>query len=412
MSRVRPNGIRDTKWHTGFVRIARSAKAPILPVHIDGRNSALFYGASMLYKPLATLLLVKEMFKHQCGHLDIKIGEMIPYESYHNPDEPVGTTVTKFKQHLYRLPKSRKLRARKKPIFETEPPIALPENKLIIRRELESSELLGETSDGKQIYLIQHLKSSALLREIGRLREMTFRAVGEGTGRRRDTDKYDSYYYHLVLWDKDNLEIAGAYRFADVSYVFDRVSENGLYTQTLARYSDAAKPLIRQGLELGRSFVQPRYQGKRALDYLWFGIGAFLKSRPQYRYLFGPVSLSNNYPAQAKDLMVYFYSMYFGATEHLATSMQPYQLSADSSHIASLFKGDDYKADFTVLKQSLNEMGVNVPTLYKQYTELCEPGGVTFLDFGVDPDFGDCVDGLVLVDMTQLKEKKRLRYLA
>jgi hypothetical protein len=172
------------------------------------------------------------------------------------------------------------------------------------------------------------------------------------------------------------------------------------------------QPYLDAGLELGRSFVQPRYWGKRSLEYLWYGIGAYLKRNPDIRYLFGGVSLSNSYPQAARDLMVYFYSLYFSDAACAAVSKQPYQLpQAILSELQQHFSGDNYLEDFTQLKHLLANMGVSVPTLYKQYSELCEPGGVKFLAFGTDPDFANCVDGLVLVDMTMLKASKKARYI-
>ena len=171
-------------------------------------------------------------------------------------------------------------------------------------------------------------------------------------------------------------------------------------------------PILQQGLELGRSFVQPRYWGLRSLDYLWLGIGAFLARNPHFRYLFGPVSISNGLPPEAKNLLVYFYQTYFAAHQSIARSRRPYQLTNElQKELQQQFCGTDYLKDLTTLKSLMHHFGVQIPTLYKQYSELCEPGGVQFLDFGTDPDFADCIDGLVLVDTSKLKEKKRARYI-
>ncbi len=406
VSRLRPDGIKDSKWHAGFLRFALNAKAPILPVYIDGRNSALFYGASMLYKPLATMLLVQEMFKQQRKTLDMRIGELIPYDAFADLALEGKAKVKLFKKHLYRLGKN------KPALFKTQSAIAHPEERILLKKAVESCELLGQTSDGKHIYLYQHQQSSALMREIGRLRELAFRAVGEGSGLRRDIDRFDNHYEHLILWDKDDLEIVGAYRFANTAKVLAEQGEQGLYTASLFQFDHSMQPYLSAGLELGRSFVQPRYWGKRSLDYLWYGIGAYLRKYPDIRYLFGGVSLSNSYPQAARDLMVYFYSLYFGDSNNNAVSKQPYQLpQAILAELQPHFSGNNYLADFTQLKHLLANMGVSVPTLYKQYSELCEPGGVKFLAFGTDPDFASCVDGLVLVDLTRLKPARKARYL-
>lgn len=406
VSRLRPEGIRDGKWHSGFLRFATNAKAPILPVYIDGRNSALFYGASMLYKPLATMLLVQEMFKQQRKKLDMRIGELIPYDAFANLALETPARVKLFKKHLYRLAKD------KPGLFITQSAIAHPEDRIALKKAIAQCELLGHTSDGKHIYLYHHQQSSPIMREIGRLREIAFRAVGEGSGQRRDLDRYDSHYEQLILWDEDDLEIVGAYRFANSRKVLAEQGPAGLYTASLFQFDHSMQPYLAAGLELGRSFVQPRYWGKRSLDYLWYGIGAYLRRNPDIRYLFGGVSLSASYPQAARDLMVYFYSLYFADTSLSAVSHQPYQLpQAILSELQQHFSGNDYLADFTQLKHLLANMGLSIPTLYKQYSELCEPGGVKFLAFGTDPDFANCVDGLVLVDLQQLKAAKKARYL-
>ncbi|WP_448566605.1 GNAT family N-acyltransferase [Thalassotalea ganghwensis] len=403
VSRLTPEGVRDKHWQSGFLRMARKAKAPILPIFIDAKNSPLFYSVSMIYKPLSTLFLVKEMFKQRRKHLPMRIGEIIPFDAYSANKIAITQQIKLFKKHLYRVGLN------KKGIFDTQKAIALPEERHTLSKAIKKDcEQLGQTSDGKSIYLYQHQGSSVIMREIGRLREVAFRAVGEGTNKRRDIDKYDNHYWHLILWDEQDLEIVGAYRLGDAQRLSAAEHETGLYSATLFDYNERMAPYMAQGLELGRSFVQPQYWGKRSLDYLWYGIGAFLKKNPQYRYLFGPVSLSNSYPLAAKNLIVSFYQAYFGQHECCATAKYPCQLP---QQMANAFTGEDYQSEFTQLKNLLANMGVSVPTLFKQYSELCEPGGVQFLSFNIDPDFSDCIDGLVLTDITQLKDKKRQRYI-
>lgn len=403
VSRLRPQGVRDTRWHSGFLRIAKQANAPILPIFIDAKNSPMFYGVSMIYKPLATLLLVKEMFKRKQTHFPMRIGELIPFTAYNNGNISREHLVKLFKKHLYQIGHSRK------GIFATQSAIALPEDRKSLSDAIkEQCEMLGETADGKLIYLYQHQGSSPVMREIGRLREIAFRAVGEGSNKRRDIDHYDSHYYQLILWDQNDLEIVGAYRFGDAKKLSQGGNTPGLYSSSLFDYSKDMQSYFDQGLELGRSFVQPRYWGKRSLDYLWYGIGAFLQRHPQYRYLFGPVTISDALPNNAKNLLISFYQLYFSSSIDLAQSKQPYSVPYGTEHV---YAGDDYKKDFSTLKHLLANMGVAVPTLYKQYSEVCEPGGVKFLNFNIDPDFNDCIDGLVLVDLHQLTEKKRRRYM-
>lgn len=346
------------------------------------------------------------MFKQRDNNIHFKVGDIIPCESYRNLSLSFEEKAKLFKRHLYRLHRGQS------PIFKTQTHIAHPERRADLKKEIEASELLGNTQDGKRIYLYRHTNDTCLLREIGRLREIAFRAVGEGTGQTRDLDKYDTYYDHLVLWDASELEIVGAYRLGDARNIIKDRGQSGLYTDYLFDYGKEMQPYMEQGLELGRSFVQPKYWCRRSLDYLWFGIGAYLHRYPRFRYLFGPVSISNQLPQQAKELLVYFYHCYFQTPEKLARSKTPFVISAATqTKYSELFEQPSYPESLKLLKTLLANMGANIPTLYKQYTELCEPGGVTFLDFGVDKGFSNCIDGLVMVDIQQLKPKKRARYI-
>ena len=178
---------------------------------------------------------------------------------------------------------------------------------------------------------------------------------------------------------------------------------------SLFHYDDKMQDVLEHGIELGRSFIQPRYWGRRGLDYLWSGIGAYLARYPHYRYLFGPVSISGGLPPAARDLLVAFYRLWFPATHPLAESRRPYPASLPD--VLAQFGGEDYNDDLARLKSLLGNLGCAIPPLYKQYSEVCEPGGVQFIDFGSDPDFNNCVDGLVLVDLTYLKANRYQRYI-
>jgi putative hemolysin len=406
VSRFGTKGVRDGKWRSGFLRIATSCRAPILPIFVDGRNSAFFYALSFLARPISTLWLVREMFKHARNCVNIRIGQPVGPESYLGTGVPLQAKAQLFRRHTYRIGKDRD------GIFSTETAIAHPENRAQLRQEISQCQHLGDTEDQKAIFLYHYQQDSLIMREIGRLRELSFRAVGEGSGHRRDTDSYDQHYFHLILWDEDALEIAGAYRFCDARLALHQTPEDVLYCATLFKFNDNMKPYLENGLELGRSFVQPKYWGKRSLDYLWFGIGAFLRTHPEYRYLFGPVSISKSYPARAMDMLVYFYRTHFSPLQELASPNLPYIIPPQRrQELAEMFPGKDYKAEFVRLKSTLSNMDLSVPTLYKQYPEICQEGGVQFAAFNVDPSFGDCTDGLIIVDLERLKPKKRKRYI-
>lgn len=405
VSRPTRKGIRDKKWHPGFIKLAGKLRVPLLPVHIQAHNSLLFYASTLVSPTLSMLLLMQQMFRRRHSQLPIKIGQQIAWHHWHSATLSSREMAEQCRQHVMRLGKG------VPGIFKTQCAIARPEDRATLKRALAQAECLGKTSDGKTIYLWQRngQEDAPLLRELGRLREIAFRAVEEGSGKRRDTDRYDDDYLHLILWDDEDLEIVGAYRFMPTASQVERRGLEGLYSYSLFHYDDKMQDVLEHGIELGRSFIQPRYWGRRGLDYLWSGIGAYLARYPHYRYLFGPVSISGGLPPAARDLLVAFYRLWFPATHPLAASRQPYPASLPD--VLAQFGGVDYVDDLTKLKSLLGNLGCGIPPLYKQYSELCEPGGVQFIDFGSDPSFSDCVDGLVLVDLCYLKANRYQRYI-
>ncbi len=405
VSRMRPQGIRDLRWSPGFARIALKTGAPVLPVHVDAQNSPVFYGVSMLAKPLATLLLVREMFGAAHARIGFQVGEIVPTAVLTRSGLPPEQIARYMRRHVYRLQR------RRPAVFPTTAAVAHPEPTLSVRRALRQAEVLGQTSDGKQILLLDPRADCAAMREIGRLRELAFRRVGEGTGARRDLDRYDAWYRHLVLWDESALAIVGAYRLGEAAPILREHGINGLYSASLFEYAPAADAFLAEAVELGRSFVQPAYWGSRSLDYLWQGIGAYLRSRPQIRYLFGPVSLSASLPLEAREWIVHYHRHYFGDADRLARARNPFVMSADvAAAAAATWQGRSLAEGLTALRQRLAALDAQLPVLYRQYADLCEPVGVRFFDFGIDPAFGGCVDGLVRLDLAHLRAVKRARY--
>lgn len=413
VSRMGATGVRDGKWRQGFLRFAEKTKAPILPVFVDARNSMLFYSLSLLSRPLSTLWLVREMFKHHNRTVRVRIGHAIGFDTYNELPLQKTAKAKLFRRHVYKIGKNKGEGC----FRHSAESIAHPEDRQQLRSEIRSCQLLGTAhigvgkaadKEGMAIYLYRHADDSSVMREIGRLREVSFRAVGEGSGRRRDTDRYDRDYDHLVLWDDEALELVGAYRLRRTGVAGACIDE--CYSHTLFDYDTShAADYLAAGVELGRSFVQPRYWGRRSLDLLWYGIGAYVKQFPEVRYLFGPVSISNSYPSAAKDLLVSYYRYYFSAQQVWAYARLPYQVI--NTELETRWSALNADEAFKQLKAELTALDVSVPTLYKQYSEVCETGGVQFVDFNIDPDFSDCIDGLVLVDLQLLTANKRKRYL-
>ncbi len=408
VSRLRRNGIKDGMWNRGFLTFAKKADVPILPILIKARNSWGFYSLSIVNKKLSSLLLAHEMFRKNGDSIHMIVGKLIPSYSYINSKIDDQSLAKLFKRHLYNL---RKKSVRN--IFQTIEAIAPAGPRDEIIEELSSCKLLGETSDGKKIYLYEDNSQLSILNEIGRLREFTFRQVNEGSGKRRDIDKYDKYYKQLILWDDTANEMVGAYRLGIGKEIYQQYGKEGFYSHTLFKFNDEFESLLEHSIELGRSFVQPKYWGTRALDYLWQGIGAYLMSNPNVKYLWGPVSLSDAYPRDAKEKILYFYSQFFGDDRGLVEARNEFIISKESRQtLEKIFPKCDYRDEFRLLKENLSLYSLSVPTLYKQYAEISEENGTKFLAFNIDPDFNNCIDSLIIVEIDKILESKQKRYMS
>jgi putative hemolysin len=402
-----PAGVRDGRWSEGFARLAMRSKAPVLPIHVAARNSTMFYGLSMLAKPLSTAMLPREAVAPGQRRIGFSVGALVSAEELAQRSGGSPEQAAKLmRRHVYRVGRHRGL------IFGGQAPLAHPEPAEHVAAELTTqAEKLADLADGKQALLFKGNTDSAVLREIGRLRELTFRKVGEGTGARRDLDAYDAHYEHLVLWDAKALRIVGSYRFGHGGRLIAERGMASLYTASLFNYSPALESRLAQGLELGRSFIAPAYWRSRALDQLWQGIGLYLQRHPELHYLFGPVSMSVSLPREAREWIAAAHQHYFGAPG-LASARQPFVVSqAVTEGVRRELQGLDPVTGLGKLKHHLDALGVSLPVLYRQYVDLVEPEGVQFLDFGEDPGFSGCVDGLVMLDLATLKPAKRTRYL-
>lgn len=405
VSRATPKGVKDPAWNKGFLNFAKNSNSAILPIFLDAKNSKTFYTISLINKTFSTLLLSNEMFNKKSKNINIKIGQIIPSENITPKGLNKDFLVKLYKKHLYSLKKG------KKSFFQTQSAIAHPVSKIDLYNELKKSPLLGQTNDGKKIYLYDYVEDSIVLKELGRLREISFRKVGEGVNKKRDLDKYDVYYQHIILYDKNELEIVGAYRIGNSDMIFKEFGTKGFYSNTLFQFNDEFMFYLQNSIELGRSFVQPKYWGTRALDYLWYGIGAYVKANPNIKYMFGPVSISGAFPAIAKDMLVFYYNYYYSSEKNLVEARTPFSYSSHIHDIKEFFTLEDKKRDFKSLKIALSNIGVNVPTLYKQYSELTLDDGVKFLDFNVDKNFGDCIDSFILVEIDKIKDSMKQRYM-
>lgn len=272
-------------------------------------------------------------------------------------------------------------------------PAAIPVR--LIREEITalsgSSQL--STQGPFDVYLALADEIPNILLEIGRLREMTFRAVGEGSGKGRDLDQFDSYYYHLFLWDRDREQVAGAYRLGRTDLILAEFGFQGLFTSSLCEIDEPLLSFLNPGLELGRSWVLPDYQRSlHSLLGLWKGIGQFVARNPRYHKLFGAVSISDDYTAISQNIIVRF-----------LRRTKTDQTWSDAMRALLPFK--DRPEDLSAGLESIEEVsarvalhepdGKGVPVLLRQYFKM----NATLLDFAYDPNFQDCLDAMVLVDL-------------
>ncbi len=255
------------------------------------------------------------------------------------------------------------------------------------------------------VFLAEAHQIPLILREIGRLREITFRSVGEGTGREIDLDRFDSYYLHLFAWNKSERQIVGAYRLGRTDEILAKFGKKGLYTSSLFAFQDAFFRRVGPALELGRSFVRLECQGAmNALPLLWKGIGRVVLRHPQYKILFGPVSISNSYRPDSQRLMV-SYLQQNHLTQEISRLIKPkapfktsFLLQRPPEPLCFKIKNVEELSD---LVSEIETDGKRVPVLLKHYLKL----GGKIVGFNVDTQFSRVVDGLIVVDLTKTERR-------
>ncbi|MCG8526784.1 MAG: lysophospholipid acyltransferase family protein [Opitutales bacterium] len=401
--------VEDPLWNDHLTMIALRSKAVVVPFYFDGRNSWLFHLAGLAHPMLRTVMLGRELLRTRGKSVTVRIGQPVSVKAlskFENSKE--CTRFLRLKSYLLRerSPGSAKvhhfpLKLIKKPKHED--PVVGPVSPELLVADINSlpEGALLLDHGALKIYVSKSEDIPNLLQEIGRLREITFRAIGEGTGRPTDIDEFDSYYLHLFIWNSEQKEVVGSYRMGLTDWILDVKGKKGLYTSTLFRLKDELLEELNPALELGRSFVRIEYQRKRAtLILLWRGIGEFLGRNPHYTKLFGPVSITAEYSSISKDLMIQF------LRENRSHPNLARWVKARKPHRTQKLR--------KLLHESVSETGMGIedvsalisevesdhkgiPVLLKHYLRL---NGV-LLSFNKDPKFSDVVDGLILVDLEQ-----------
>jgi putative hemolysin len=364
-------------------------------------------------------LLPHELLNKSKRQVRVRIGNVIPYkklEAFGNDEKLLS--YLRLRTYLLKHgsssvpPKGDLMFQKQEETRNVDPVVSRPDPKLVAEevKRLPPGQCLFESGN----YAVMHAKAHQipnLLYEIGRLREIAFREVGEGTGRGVDLDRFDLYYTHLFLWNKEKEEVVGGYRLGQVDRILERFGKKGLYTSTLFDYKEGFFRHIDTGIELGRSFVSLRYQKLYSpLLLLWKGIGHFIARNPQYNVLFGPVTVSSAYGELSRQIMVSFLTV-----NHFAPDVARFVRPRTSLRSLSVRKRDlrltsGLPADIEELSILISDMEADrkgVPILLRQYVKL----GGRLMGFSIDRSFGNGLDGLLLVDLLKCDRKILDRYM-
>jgi putative hemolysin len=401
--------ITDPEWSHSVARLIRITGASVLPIYFLGANSALFQLLGCLHPRVRTALLPHEFFNKHDRSIELRIGSPItPVKIRAYQDDVALIRYLRRRTYLLQDREApRQLLQNARP----EPPAAVAVSELLAS---EVSKLAPERTlvqnDDFTVLLAKADEIPNVLHEIGRLRELTFRQVGEGTGKSIDLDRFDDHYWHLFVWNRQAREVAGAYRLGPSGEILARFGPKGFYTSQLFHWKESFFDRISPALELGRSFVRPEYQKTYApLLLLWKGIGQFLLRNPQYKLLFGPVSISNGYTAASRRLMVKFLTAYRQSPEFapLVRARNPFRQRPSKLADELIGAAGWDVEELSALIADVETDRKGVPVLLRQYLKL----GGELAAFHVDRRFADALDGLIIVDLRKTDVRVLERYM-
>jgi len=303
-------------------------------------------------------------------------------------------------------------------------PVIYPVEREKLLAELTEDKFMRKTNKaGNEIYTFNALNSPNLMREVGRIRELTFRSAGGGTGKEIDIDEFDvekeTPYQQLIVWDPKEKEIIGGYRYILCDHLSHNAQgEPNLATTELFHFSDVFKEqYLPKMIELGRSFVHPLYQSTRmgrkslfALDNLWDGLGALTVDNPHIEYFFGKVTMYTSFNIQARDMILYFMRKYFKDKDGLVMPIHPLEISIDEQKLKSIFSGLNYNEDYKILSRYVRDLGENIPPLVNAYMSLSP--SMRMFGTAINPGFGGVEETAILINIAEVYEAKKLRHIA
>ena len=405
--RLKTRKVVDPAWSRHVAGIIRHSRAGVLPVFFPGQNSVPFQLLGLLHPRLRTALLPRELVNKSKRCIKPQVGRAIPWQALKKyPND--HALIDYLRLRTYFLKNRDSGNSKHYPLLVTEKSESESPAPIIAPRK--TDDLLDELSKlsacqqlksiGKYtVYIARAEQIPNILKEIGRLREVTFRDVHEGTGRSIDLDRFDEHYLHLFLWNHEKRELVGAYRLGLTDVILERYGPKGLYTNQLFRFKPELLKKFTNAIEIGRSFIRQEYQKKyNSLMLLWRGIGAFVAHNPRYNTLFGPVSISNDYHTVSRNLIVRFLknNRFDSTLSRLVSPRRPYRswgaLGVSRRLLKSSIQDID---DISLLISEIEKDGKGVPILLRQYLKL----NGNLICFNVDRSFSDVVDGLLVVDL-------------
>lgn len=408
---------RESAWSHGPARLARRARAPVLPIYLGGHASLPLRIAARIHPSVRTTLLARELLWQTGRRVEVHVGTVIPAERLAHLSSDERATAF-LRARTFELARA----ALAAPRLESEPvrvtsAIAPPVPPDSLAREIAAlpREARLLESGPFDVLLARAGAIPRTLDEIGRLRELAFRAAGEGSGHARDVDAFDAHYRHLFVWHREARTVAGAYRVGATDEILPRHGLGGLYTSTLFRYDERLVRQINPALELGRAFVTPEYQRDYSpLLLLWKGIARFVVLNPRYRMLFGPVSISHSYQSVSRQILARFlyatsYRPDLGALVEGRNPPAFLRLRGETPREMPASPGPVARSlsDVSALLAALEQGEKGVPVLVRQYLKL----NARLLAFTVDASFGEALDGLMIVDLAEVDRHVLARYM-
>jgi putative hemolysin len=416
---INPLAITDPSWHEAVAAIIRRTSAVAVPVYFSGSNGPMFQLLGMVHPMLRTVMLPSELLNKRNHVFKVRIGHSLSHPRLKSfPDDAEMTAYLRWRTYLLGHRKDSgkapgKWAGLMKAAHRAAPSaLAQPECQEMEReiQDLPPEQILIESGDDSVI-LAKAQQVPQVMREIGRLREVAFRSVGEGTGKAIDLDQFDSYYDHLFVWKKSQHQIVGAYRLGLTEPILEKYGKKGLYTSTLFDFQDDFFNRIGPALELGRSFVRLECRGAiNALPLLWRGIGRFVLANPQCKILFGPVSISKSYHPISRNMMV-TYLRQNHLTQEISRLLKPKAPFKPSrvhprNPVPVCFDVKNVE-ELSELISEIETDRKRVPILLKHYLKL----GGKVVGFNVDGNFSHVLDGLVVVDLTKTERRILDRFL-